>query len=59
MKNKYFESEQSSVLRTTLQCSTKANQSCTVAMGQRSSTLEQLSKNQVIIRKKVKKTFFF
>ena len=58
MKNKHFESEQSSVLRTTLQSSTKANQSCTGRMGEHNSTPEQLSKDQVTIREKVKKPFF-
>lgn len=55
MRNKHFESEESSVLRTTLQSSTKANQSCTVVIGEGNSTLEQLCKDQVITRKKKKR----
>lgn len=61
MRNKHFESEESSVLRTTLQSSTKANQSCTVVIGEGNSTLEQLCKDQVITRKKKREknqTFF-
>lgn len=58
MRNKYFGSEQSSVLRTTLMTSNKANQSCTAVMGEGNSALEQLSKDQVTIRKKVKTLFF-
>lgn len=57
MRNKYFGSEQSSVLRTTLMSSTKANQSRTPVMGEGNSALEQLSKGQVTVRKKVKTLF--
>lgn len=59
MRNKHFEREESSVLRTTLYSFTKANQSCTVVMGEGNSALEQLSNDQVTIRKKVKKSTFF
>lgn len=52
MRNKHFGSEQSSVLKTTLVTSTKANQSCTAVMGEGNSALEQLSKDQVTIRTK-------
>lgn len=52
MRNKHFEREESSVLRTTLYSFTKANQSCTVVMGEANSALEQLSNDQVTIRKK-------
>lgn len=58
MRNKHCGSEQSSVLRTTLPSSTKAKQSCTAVMGEGNSSLEQLSKDQVTIRKKVKTWFF-
>lgn len=57
MRNKHFENEESSVLRTLLQSSNKANQSCTktVVTGEGNSTPEQLCKDQVTTRKKVKK----
>lgn len=58
MNNKHFGSEQSAVLRTTLMSSTKANQSCTAIMAEGNSALEQLSKDQITIRKKSKNTFF-
>lgn len=48
-----FKVKQPSVLRATLQSSTKANQSCTAVMEEGNSTLEQLSTDQVTIRKKV------
>lgn len=58
MRNKHFGNEQSAVLRTTLMSSTKANQFCTAVIGESNSALEQLSKDQVTMRKKVKQLFF-
>lgn len=58
MRNKHFGSEQSSVLRTTLMSSNKANQSCRAVMGEGNSAPQQLSKDQATIRKKVKPFFF-
>lgn len=52
MRNKHFESQQSSVLKRTSQSAIKANQSCAVVMGEGTHTPEHLSKDQVTNRKK-------